>query len=123
MCDGEPHHICIMRDKSATAIRTYVNGAKTRHVSLDVQAIPKGYKLVIGQMPGFQSGDDNIFSFQGEISGFNIWNSVLSIYQVFQIYRGIGAERGNVIGWRSLKRKIHGELEIVQGPPLESHGT
>ncbi|KAJ7370725.1 Pentaxin [Desmophyllum pertusum] len=102
----------------------YIDGIKKRTVPLGrtLDAIPKGYQLVIGQGPSYQSSSyNNADSFEGEISGFNIWDTFgSSSRRIVEIYRGNGAEKGNVIGWRNLKTKTHGGLEILQGSPLES---
>ena len=126
--DGQPHHICVSSEfkKSETIIKGYIDGIKKQTVPLGrtLDAIPKGHQLVIGQGPSYQNSSYNTAdSFEGEISGFNIWDTFgSSSRRIVEIYRGNGAEKGNVIGWRNLKTKTHGGLEILQGSPLESQG-
>ena len=76
-----------------------------------------GTAFVIGQdqdaiFGGFQSHQ----SFKGSLTCYNVWDKVLSPYEVEQLAADCRSDQGSVFAWDDLKSHIKGEIQLESLP-------
>ena len=62
---------------------------------------------------GFRTAGGITSAALGELSGFNIWGHPLSVEEVMRMSQGCGAESGDVKAWRTVRRGITKNVEVV----------
>lgn len=110
-------HLCSTWDSKKGHMALWVNGDLVA-TAVDMatgHVVPEGGILQIGQEKnGVFGGFDETLAFSGRLTGFNIWDGVLSNEEI----RGArGAEschiRGNVVGWGVTEIQPHGGAQYV----------
>lgn len=116
---GKWTHLCSSWDSATGRTSLWVKGelvatavgVATGHV------VPEGGILQIGQEKNgccVGSGFDETLAFSGRLTGFNIWDRVLSSEEIRE---SGGAEschiRGNVVGWGVTEIQPHGGAQYV----------
>ena len=65
----------------------------------------------------YGGGFDKAQSFEGEITGVNIWNYTLSPVEIEMMLRSCLAGKGNIVNWSNLAYRVIGNVTLV---PLSS---
>uniref|UniRef100_A0A5F9D8W4 Pentraxin family member n=1 Tax=Oryctolagus cuniculus TaxID=9986 RepID=A0A5F9D8W4_RABIT len=109
---GRWTHLCSTWDSASGRVTLWVHGEQVA-TSVDVAAghvVPEGGILQLGQEKNgccVGGGFDETLSFSGRLTGFNIWDRVLSNEEIGE---SGGAEschiRGNVVGWGTRKGSL-----------------
>nr|XP_002716374.1 pentraxin-related protein PTX3 [Oryctolagus cuniculus] len=116
---GRWTHLCSTWDSASGRVTLWVHGEQVA-TSVDVAAghvVPEGGILQLGQEKNgccVGGGFDETLSFSGRLTGFNIWDRVLSNEEIGE---SGGAEschiRGNVVGWGVTEIQPHGGAQYV----------
>ena len=53
---------------------------------------------------------------------FNIWDHLISVQEVEQMYSGPGTERGNFLAWVDMKKYLHGNAAFRDNPVMKWEG-
>ncbi|XP_074225139.1 pentraxin-related protein PTX3 [Camelus bactrianus] len=112
-------HLCSTWNSEKGRMSFWVNGelvATTVNMATG-HVVPEGGILQIGQEKNgccVGGGFDETLAFSGRLTGFNIWNHVLSNEEI----RKTGGEeschiRGNVVGWGVTEIQTHGGAQYV----------
>ncbi|XFF96878.1 hypothetical protein AB1E19_000503 [Capra hircus] len=110
-------HLCSTWDSKKGHMALWVNGDLVA-TAVDMatgHVVPEGGILQIGQEKnGIGGGFDETLAFSGRLTGFNIWDGVLSNEEI----RGAGGAeschiRGNVVGWGVTEIQPHGGAQYV----------
>ncbi|XP_052497442.1 pentraxin-related protein PTX3 [Budorcas taxicolor] len=110
-------HLCSTWDSKKGHMALWVNGDLVA-TAVDMatgHVVPEGGILQIGQEKnGVGGGFDETLAFSGRLTGFNIWDGVLSNEEI----RGAGGAeschiRGNVVGWGVTEIQPHGGAQYV----------
>uniref|UniRef100_A0A8D1DAY3 Pentraxin-related protein PTX3 n=1 Tax=Sus scrofa TaxID=9823 RepID=A0A8D1DAY3_PIG len=112
-------HLCSTWNSEQGHVALWVNGdlIATKVDMATGHIVPEGGILQIGQEKNgccVGGGFDEILAFSGRLTGFNIWDRVLSTEE---IKKTGGAEschiRGNVVGWGVTEIQPHGGAQYV----------
>ncbi|XP_020647476.3 pentraxin-related protein PTX3 [Pogona vitticeps] len=118
---GEWTHLCGTWSTVNGSISLWINGKVVQTTSeiAEGYTIPDGGILQVGQEKNgccVGGGFNESLAFSGKITGFNIWNRVLSDKE---ITRQTGEEscnsRGNVVGWGVTEVLPHGGAQYIFG--------
>ena len=113
--DGNWHHLCLSWRNTDGAYKLYINGSLHYQGVRDIgHVIPKG-AIVLGQEADSYIGSfSSSQSFQGNLTGFNLWNRVLSAQEVSDLAKcKASAGQGNIVTWTDLKDKGEGATEKI----------
>ena len=78
--------------------------------------IPAGGILRIGQNQIAFGGDHNpVYSYHGKFARINMWSKVLDDSAIVALAGGSGAENGDIISWRDLRTRTHGNVAVQSG--------
>lgn len=112
-------HLCGTWNSKKGNMTLWVNGdlVATAVDTATGHVVPEGGILQIGQEKNgccVGGGFDETLAFSGRLTGFNIWDSVLSNEEI----RGAGGAescriRGNVVGWGVTEIQPHGGAQYV----------
>ncbi|XP_008835673.1 pentraxin-related protein PTX3 [Nannospalax galili] len=116
---GRWTHLCATWSSKLGSMSLWVNGdlVATAVQMATSHTVPEGGILQIGQEKNgccVGGGFDETLAFSGRITGFNIWDRVLSKEEI----RESGGEeschiRGNVVGWGVTEIQLHGGAQYV----------
>ncbi|KAF6385390.1 pentraxin 3 [Rhinolophus ferrumequinum] len=116
---GRWTHLCSTWDSKKGRMFLWVNGelvATAVGIATD-HIVPEGGILQIGQEKNgccVSGGFDETLAFSGRLTGFNIWDHVLSNEEIIEVG---GAEschiRGNVVGWGVTEIQPHGGAQYI----------
>ncbi|XP_004598627.2 pentraxin-related protein PTX3 [Ochotona princeps] len=116
---GRWAHLCSTWNSAKGSMTLWMNGAlvATAVHTVPGHVVPEGGILQIGQEKNgccVGGGFDEALSFSGRLTGFNIWDRVLSNDEIRE---SGGAEschiRGNVVGWGITEIQPHGGAQYV----------
>ena len=116
--DGEWHHICLSWESSSGSWKFYKDGGLTEEgTNLKTgHTITQGGTLAFGQKQDSVGGDfDTSESFQGKLSGVNVWDHVLTSSKIKEMSTTCvlnEEEDGNVYNWIYILRE--GERRLVE---------
>ncbi|XP_004688136.1 PREDICTED: C-reactive protein [Condylura cristata] len=107
----DPVHICATWESASGIAELWVDGKPRVRRSLNKGfSVGTDASIVLGQeQDSFGGSFDKGQSLVGDIGDVNMWDSVLSPEEISTIYAG-GNFSPNVLNWRALKYKAHGEV-------------
>ncbi|XP_041868330.1 uncharacterized protein LOC121657036 [Melanotaenia boesemani] len=121
LMDTHWHHLCVLWSSIQGRFWYYHN----RHLISSGSNFRKGWEIpgggsvVLGQeQDSVGGGFDPAESFVGQMTGFNLWNRVLSFSEVEGLAEGRVVPRGVVLGMKDIK-EVHGEVQHVPCDCLE----
>ena len=98
------HHVCVTWRSSDGRWGIHVDGNRVEkgfNLSSGVHVAPG--KLVIGQQWSTAYSYDTSFSFEGNLSHFNMWNMEIAEGKISRMSLSCGAEVGNLLPWPEMK--------------------
>lgn len=119
--DPRWHHLCILWSSIQGQFWHYSDGRLSSSGSGFRRGweISGGGSVVLGQEQDSVGGGFNpAEGFAGQMSGFRLWNRVLSPSEVKGVAEGRGVPRGVVLGMEDIK-EVHGEVQEVGCECLE----
>ena len=118
--DGKWHHICASWDNSDGSWQFYKNGtlAESGAGLREGYTIMGGGLLVIGQeQDALGGGFDATQSFQGHLTGVNVWSSVLPSETIKEMSKSCLRGKGKVYKWSDFRYTVRGSPEVVIPSP------
>ena len=112
------HHFCATWSNTEGNARVFFDGVlKSSKWGYQVNiVIPAGGILRIGQNQIAFGGDHNpVYSYHGKFARINMWSKVLDDSAIVALARGSGAENGDIISWRDLRTRTHGNVAVQSG--------
>lgn len=107
-------HVCITWDSFSGRANFYMDGKKslTKIYKKD-HRVRAGGTVIIGQdADNYLGGFDAKQSFVGEINDINMWDSVLPLNTMKDLYAGKRPVRGNVFDWETAELKMYGDVVV-----------
>lgn len=99
--DGIWHHVCVTLGNDAFEL--YFNGDLKASTTADGIFIRKGGKLIFGQDQDCVGGCfDQVQSFQGEMTGINIWDHVITKEEISALAESCTVGKGNLLNMDGL---------------------
>lgn len=118
--DGKWHHICASWDTSAGSWQFYKDGT----LAASGAGLSEGYTimggglLVIGQeQDALGGGFDATQSFQGHLTGVNVWSSVIPSETIKEMSKSCLRGKGKVYKWSDFRYTVRGSPEVVIPSP------
>ncbi|XP_073349814.1 C-reactive protein-like [Pagrus major] len=107
-------HLCVTWDSRSGASALFMDGRKSlTKIYKKGHTIPPGGKVLLGQDPDSYLGEfDAKQSFVGEIFDFNMWDSVLSVSTIKNVFSGKRVPRGNIFDWETMPLRTNGEVKV-----------
>lgn len=107
------HHLCITWSNEDGKSQVFLDGVlkKTMLGFRNNVMVPSGGILRIGQQQSVFGGNHNPSQrYLGKFAHFNVWSFVLPNPVITALSQGPGTENGDVISWRNLRTKTHGNV-------------
>ncbi|KAK6624931.1 hypothetical protein RUM44_011795 [Polyplax serrata] len=111
--DGFWHFICVTWESKEGRWAVFLDGSLFSNGTLlsKDSVIPGGGKLVVGQeQDTFGGGFNDVESFAGEMTQFDIWSTVLNSSEIMALYEDCDNVYGNFMGWPKLLQNLHGDI-------------
>nr|XP_006813637.1 PREDICTED: uncharacterized protein LOC102800578 [Saccoglossus kowalevskii] len=116
---GKWYHVCMSWESATGVWHVYKDGVFQDSGIISADSIPGGGRLVIGQMQLSFGGTFSANPFQGYISSFNIWDSVLTMEDIEQVaICGVNGD-GDVFSWTSSNLVVQYQIAIAAKPYCE----
>ncbi|XP_064425080.1 serum amyloid P-component-like [Latimeria chalumnae] len=112
--DDDWMHFCVSWESETGLVVFRVNGKQ-----FVAKALKKGYavhsdpKIILGQEQDSYGGTfDKAQSFVGEMKDVNMWDYVLSPYEIQLVEQGSHSVKGNMINWETVHYTVNGNVII-----------
>ena len=115
--DGIWNHYCFTWSNTNGEYKFYKDGKlEGQYVNLKKShIIPSGGAMVLGQdQDSIGGGFDAYQAFVGELTGVNMWDSVLSESDVAAQHENCSIPHGSVLSWPLFKDAVHGKVQVVE---------
>lgn len=109
------NHIAWTWEKNEGSWSLYVNGTKKQvgTGATENRSVPSGGELVLGQSSRPDAYFDTKYAFVGDLSHFNIWDSVMSGKAIRNMYKScVFMHCGNVVQWAEFRSGTRGAMRL-----------
>jgi CUB/sushi domain-containing protein len=112
--DGFWHHFCATWENTAGKVVMYIDGKIEKEANVHIgYVIPKG-ALILGQeQDSYMGGFDVSQTYQGNLTGVNIWDRVLVVNEISDLSSISSTEEGHAVKWSDLKTKTFGNVQLI----------